>query len=159
MCSSATNSSGRSPLPIRGLIHATGEIVCFMHPPTNWAGWRNCCSNSLRTAGCGDRNLAGGEIFRACPDRPWGLPSVLYSGYRFLARGYSGLGVALTTHTLQAPRLQITVWAFMDSSRVNCTFFPLTPPLQKWEVTFLYFASEYFFCRLVGSPEMGRRSL
>jgi hypothetical protein len=23
-----------------------------------------------------------GEIFRTCPDRPWGLPSLLYSGYR-----------------------------------------------------------------------------
>jgi hypothetical protein len=24
----------------------------------------------------------GGEIFRACPDRPWGPPSLLYNGYR-----------------------------------------------------------------------------
>ena len=24
----------------------------------------------------------GGEIFRTCPDRPWGSPSLLYSGYR-----------------------------------------------------------------------------
>jgi hypothetical protein len=23
-----------------------------------------------------------GEMFRTCPDRPWGPPSILYSGYR-----------------------------------------------------------------------------
>jgi hypothetical protein len=27
-------------------------------------------------------NPDGGEIFRTCPDRPWGPPSLLYSGYR-----------------------------------------------------------------------------
>jgi hypothetical protein len=24
----------------------------------------------------------GGEIFRTCPDRPWGPPRLLYNGYR-----------------------------------------------------------------------------
>jgi hypothetical protein len=24
----------------------------------------------------------GGEIFRTCPDRPWGLPILLYNGYQ-----------------------------------------------------------------------------
>jgi hypothetical protein len=28
------------------------------------------------------KNPAGGEIFRTCPDRPWGPPSLLYNGYR-----------------------------------------------------------------------------
>ena len=27
-------------------------------------------------------NPGGGEILRICPDRPWGPPSLLYSGYR-----------------------------------------------------------------------------
>ena len=27
-------------------------------------------------------NPDGGEIFRTCPDRPWGPPSLLYNGYR-----------------------------------------------------------------------------
>jgi hypothetical protein len=27
-------------------------------------------------------NPGGGEIFRTCPDRPWGPPSLLYNGYR-----------------------------------------------------------------------------
>ena len=29
-----------------------------------------------------DRIPVGGEIFRTCPDRPWGPPSLLYNGYR-----------------------------------------------------------------------------
>ena len=29
----------------------------------------------------------GGEIFRTCPDRPWGPPSLLYNGYSFFPRG------------------------------------------------------------------------
>jgi len=28
-----------------------------------------------------DRIPVGGEIFRTCPDRPWGPPSLLYNGY------------------------------------------------------------------------------
>jgi hypothetical protein len=27
-------------------------------------------------------NPGGGEIFRTCPDRPWGPPSLLYNGFR-----------------------------------------------------------------------------
>ena len=29
----------------------------------------------------------GGEIFRTCPDRPWGPPSLLYNGYRAFPEG------------------------------------------------------------------------
>jgi hypothetical protein len=32
-------------------------------------------------------NPAGGEIFRTCPDRPWGPPSLLYNGYRVFPGG------------------------------------------------------------------------
>jgi hypothetical protein len=32
-------------------------------------------------------NPSGGAIFRTCPDRPWGPPSVLYNGYRVFAGG------------------------------------------------------------------------
>ena len=31
-------------------------------------------------------NPGGGEIFRTCPDRPWGPPSLLYNGYRVFSR-------------------------------------------------------------------------
>jgi len=29
----------------------------------------------------------GGKIFRTCPDRPWGPPSLLYNGYRAFPGG------------------------------------------------------------------------
>ena len=32
-------------------------------------------------------NPGGGEIFRTCPDRPWGSPSLLYNGYWFFPGG------------------------------------------------------------------------
>ena len=32
-------------------------------------------------------NPDGGEIFRTCPDRPWGPPNLLYNGYRVFPRG------------------------------------------------------------------------
>jgi hypothetical protein len=33
-----------------------------------------------------------GEIFRTCPERPWGPPSLLYNGYRVFPRGKEWLG-------------------------------------------------------------------
>ena len=32
-------------------------------------------------------NLGGREIFRTCPDRSWGPPSLLYKGYRIFPGG------------------------------------------------------------------------
>jgi len=32
-------------------------------------------------------NPSGDEIFRTCPDRPWGPPSLLYNGYRVFPGG------------------------------------------------------------------------
>ena len=32
-------------------------------------------------------NLGGGEVFRTCPDRPWGPPNLLYNGYRVFPGG------------------------------------------------------------------------
>ena len=32
-------------------------------------------------------NPGGGEIFRTCPDWPWGPPSLLYNGYRLFQGG------------------------------------------------------------------------
>jgi hypothetical protein len=35
----------------------------------------------------GGLNPSGGKIFCTCLDRPWGLPSLLYNGYRVFPRG------------------------------------------------------------------------
>jgi hypothetical protein len=37
-------------------------------------------------------NPGGVEIFRTCPDRPWGPPSFLYNGYRVFPGGKERLG-------------------------------------------------------------------
>jgi hypothetical protein len=35
----------------------------------------------------GDRILVEGEIFRTCPDWPWGPPGLLYNGYQVFPGG------------------------------------------------------------------------
>jgi hypothetical protein len=37
--------------------------------------------------GPGIESRWGGEIFRTCPDRPWGPPSLLYNVYRVFSGG------------------------------------------------------------------------
>jgi hypothetical protein len=44
-------------------------------------------ATELRAGRSGDRIPVGGEIFRTCPDRPWGPPGLLYSGYRVFPGG------------------------------------------------------------------------
>jgi hypothetical protein len=44
-----------------------------------------------------------GEIFRTCPDRSWGPPSLLFNGYRVFPGVKSGRGVTLTPHPLLVP--------------------------------------------------------
>ena len=44
-------------------------------------------------------NPGGGEIFHPRPDRSWGLPSLLYNGYRVYRGGKAARGVVLITHS------------------------------------------------------------
>jgi len=37
-------------------------------------------------------NPSGGEIFRTCPDRPWGPPTLLYNGHRVFPGGKERAG-------------------------------------------------------------------
>ena len=53
--------------------------------------------------GPGIESRWGGEIFRTCPDRPWGPPSLLNNGYRVFPGAKSGRGVTLTPHPLLVP--------------------------------------------------------
>ena len=43
------------------------------------------------------------EIFRTCPDSPWGPPSILYNRYRVFPGVKSGRGLTLTPHPLLVP--------------------------------------------------------
>ena len=71
-----------------------------------------------------------GEIFRTYPDRLWGLPSLLYDGYRVFPEGKGGRGVMLTTHPLLVPRLRKS-WAI--------------PPLTPWVLLGLLWAYLYLY--------------
>jgi hypothetical protein len=44
-----------------------------------------------------------GEIFRTCPHRPWGPPSLLYNGYRVFPGVKSGRSLTLTPHPFLVP--------------------------------------------------------
>jgi hypothetical protein len=44
-------------------------------------------ATELRAGRPEDRIPVGGEIFCACPDRPWGPPNLLYNGYRVFPGG------------------------------------------------------------------------
>jgi hypothetical protein len=84
------------------------------------------------------------EIFRTCPDRPWGPPSLLYNGYRVFPGVKCGRGVLLTTHPLLVPRSWKgtaiplpTLWA--TTGPVTGTLYLLIRtvhivpfPLQQW---------------------------
>jgi hypothetical protein len=51
-------------------------------------------ATELRVGRSGGSNPGGGEIFRACPDRSWGSPSLLCNGYRLFSGGKVRLGRA-----------------------------------------------------------------
>ena len=70
----------------------------------------------------------GGEIFRIRPYRPWGPPSLLYSGYRVSFPGLMrpGRGVnhppQSSAEVKEKNYTSLSLWAFMACSRANFTF-------------------------------------
>ena len=51
------------------------------------AGYNSRYSDCPWAGRSGDRIQVGGEIFRTCPDWPWGPPSLLYNGYQVFPGG------------------------------------------------------------------------
>jgi hypothetical protein len=51
-------------------------------------------------------NPSEGEIFRTCPDRLWGPPSLLYNAYWVSTGVESGRSVTLTPHPFYCPGLK-----------------------------------------------------
>ena len=83
-------------------------------------------------------NPGGDEVFRTCPDRPWGPPSLLYSGYRVFLGGKELPGRDADTSPLLVPWSRksraiplLPLWAVRPvqslsaCTRVHFTFFYL----------------------------------
>jgi len=56
-------------------------------PIGTWAGSSVGIATELTGWTVRGSNPGEGEIFRTCPDRPWGPPSLLYNGYRVFPGG------------------------------------------------------------------------
>jgi len=69
-------------------------------------------------------NPGGGEIFRTCPDRPWGPPSLLCNRYRVLPRGKERPGRDADPSppsSLQANHFQIAKTVLQHTLSLFCT--------------------------------------
>jgi len=67
-------------------------------------------------------NPGGGEIFRTCPDRPWGPSSLLYNGYRVLIELRSGRSVTLSPHLFKCRGQEIVeLYLYSPMGRTACT--------------------------------------
>ena len=55
--------------------------------PTMWAAIAQSVQRLATGWGVRGSNPGGGEILSTRADRPWGLPSLLYNGYRVIAGG------------------------------------------------------------------------
>jgi hypothetical protein len=59
---------------------------------------------------------SGGKIFRTCPGRPWGPPSLLYNGYRVFPRGRKRAGRDAVPSPLLLPRSKNRVGLYLYST-------------------------------------------
>ena len=67
---------------VKGNEAVYSELLCKL-----WGGLLSRYSDWATGWKVGGSNPGGGEIFRTCPDRPWGPPSLLYNGYRVFPGG------------------------------------------------------------------------
>jgi hypothetical protein len=73
------------------------------------------------------------EIFRTCPERPWGPLSLLYIGYRVFPGGKIGWGVTLTPHPLLVP------WSWKSRAIPLFTLWAVRPVQILSACTRMYF--------------------
>ena len=86
--------------------------------------------------------LVGAEIFRTCPDRPWGPSNLLQNGYQVFPGVKSSRGVTLTPHPLLVPWSRkgraislLPLWAVRPVQSLSaCTRVHFTLPLPYSEV-------------------------
>jgi len=81
-----------------------------------------------------------GDIFRTCPDRPRGPPSLLYNGYRVFPGVNSGRGVTLTPHPLLVP-LVMKEYSYKSTSPIGRTACTEPQCLYKGDLYLYYLVS------------------
>jgi len=89
-------------------------------------------SDSLQGGPSGDRIPVGGEIFRSCPDRPWGPPSLLYNGYRVTFPGVKRPGRGFYRWHPSSAEVKERVQLYLYSS------FGSTWPVIGWTSPLIY---------------------
>ena len=77
---------GEQSLPKEIWKIVKSKIECFQEN-VHTEGQLSRYSDWLRGWTVRGSNPGGGEIFRTCPDQPWGPPSLLYNGYRIFPGG------------------------------------------------------------------------
>ena len=91
-CLRTVSFSGKTLFQVLGYKNSSGFSVLLCHQFSTHALPKRGPSSSvgIETGYWLDvrgSNPGGDEIFRACPDRPWGPPSLLYNGYRVFPGG------------------------------------------------------------------------
>jgi len=107
-------TEGIRSVPVREITAALSETNT---EPSNsvrwrWGGGTRSFKNFRKNCGIATDygldgpglNPGGDEIFRTCPGRPWGPPSLLYNGYRFFYGGRGGRGMGLTPTSAEGRR-------------------------------------------------------
>jgi hypothetical protein len=70
-----------------------------------------------------------GEIFRTCPDRPWGPPSLLYNGYRVSFPGVKRPGRGVDHPPSSSAEVKERVELYLSTSRPSWPVLEWTLPL------------------------------
>ena len=86
-------------------------------------------------------NTGGDEISRTRPDRPWGLPSLLYNGYWVFPGGKAGRAWCWPPTSISAPRSWkgraiplLPLWASVACYRENIYLLPPYLPVTVTQV-------------------------
>ena len=68
-------------------------------------------------------NPGGDEIFRTCPYRPWGPPSLLYNGYRVFpgGKGWSGRDADTSSPSSAVVKKEYSYTSTPPMGRTTCT--------------------------------------
>jgi hypothetical protein len=83
VCGTDTGVGGHSVCPERTSEEKTGIQMFAQYVQNLFKGRESLfCFAECNVGLENKKNPVGGEIFRTCPDRPWGLPSLLYNGYQ-----------------------------------------------------------------------------